>query len=378
MTEFQVLNFTVENILNEISKSEKVLLLMSTSVYEIYTPTLMQDVGSHVQLIMDIPSNPTFQYVKNTIKALSPNDIPTLIIAIGGGSVIDVAKILKLIFLQGKIPLHFSNFGELSKLLQNNISNLFSKENLKLICYPTTTGSGSEYTHFATIWNDEDTMQPKESLAHSQMLPDRVFYAPNLVKTIPKIQRVSGLLDAISHSLESLFSRNTTKESLEYVSSALPNLLRLLRLPIEEWESEDFLESQISSGIAGKAINITKTGICHSISYPLTREFGIPHGIACSISIPIFLEEIKLQNLEGPYSEILNKMRLRDIISLKKIIDEILSEQEITKFVRLKLGAASNFRRIEPMMVNPNRADNSIIKISDVLLNKLRDRIFQH
>jgi alcohol dehydrogenase len=378
MTESQVLNFTVENILYEISTSEKALLLISTSVYEIYTPTLIQDIGSHVQLIMDIPSNPTFQYVKNTIETLSHNDIPTLIIAIGGGSVIDLAKILKVIFLQGNVPLHFGNFDELSKLVQNSISNQFSKADLRLICYPTTTGSGSEYTHFATIWNDDETLQPKESLAHSQMLPDKVVYAPNLVKTIPKIQRVSGLLDATSHSLESLFSRNATKESLDYVSRALPDLLRLLHLPIEEWESEDFLESQISSGIAGKAINITKTGICHSISYPLTRDFGIPHGIACSISIPILLEEIKLQNLEGPYSEILNKMRLRDIISLKKLIDEILSEQEIIKFVRLKLGSASNFRLIEHMMVNPNRADNSIIKISDIFLNKLRDQIFPH
>lgn len=376
MTESQVLNFTVENILNEIPTSEKVLILISTSVYKIYVPTLMQDVGPNVQIITHIPSNPTFEYVKNTIEALHRNAIPSVIIAIGGGSVLDVAKILKIIFLLGNVPLHFINFGELSKIVQSNVSNQLSKTDLRLICFPTTTGSGSEYTHFATIWNGDETLQPKESLAHSQMLPDKVVYAPNLVKTIPKIQRISGLLDATSHSLESLFSKNATNISVEYVTRALPNLLRLLRLPAEKWKSEDFLDSQMSSGIAGKAINITKTGICHSISYPLTRNFGIPHGIACSISIPIFLEEIKLQNLGASYSEILNKMGFSDINSLKKLIDDILSQHEIIKFVKIKLGIETNFRSIEHIMVNPNRADNSIIKISDVFLNKLKDLIY--
>jgi alcohol dehydrogenase class IV len=195
------------------------------------------------------------------------------IISVGGGSVIDLAKLV-----------YASATSDIYSVIERGVSAL--PENILHIAIPTTAGTGSEATHFAVVYQDKT----KYSVAHQSLLPNIAIVDPQLTMSMSLQLTATTGLDALAQAIESYWSVNSTDESIRYSRKALeliiPNLEQAIREP-----SRDSREGMASGAhYAGKAINIAKTTAPHALSYFFTSYFGIPHGHAVALTLGAFLK----------------------------------------------------------------------------------------
>jgi len=205
--------------------------------------------------------------VEEKYREVKHNPGVDLIIAVGGGTIIDIAKI---------ISIAYSNQCE---KVAEILSDKTLANRLDLIFIPTTAGTGSEATSFAVVYQDK----VKISIDHQSLLPTYVVLDPLLLKSLPAPVLNSTVLDALAQAIESIWARGGTGESREYSKEAIGLILDNL----DKENSIDRLSGlQVASHLAGKAINISKTTLPHSISYPITSYFGVSHGIAVFLTLP--------------------------------------------------------------------------------------------
>ena len=188
-------------------------------------------------------------------------------VGIGGGSVLDAAKLVHVANLAGDFAVDRRVWAERRET-----------PNARLICIPTTAGSGSELTATSSLW-DGGT---KSSIDGPALFPSDAIYDSTLLASATTEIRVAALWDAMTHALEALWSRQATARSDGYASFALCKIVDTLRRhggPVDA--ALDDLA--LASAAAGAAITVTRTGIAHALSYPLTAEFGLRHGLAAGL-----------------------------------------------------------------------------------------------
>jgi phosphonate metabolism-associated iron-containing alcohol dehydrogenase len=203
------------------------------------------------------------------------------IVAVGGGSAIDTAKAMMVGTTSGR-------FGELVALLERGKS--FTPERVKpLIAIPTTAGTGSEVTPWATVWDREAGR--KYSLHLDATWPETAIVDPDLMLTLPRPVTVQSGLDALSHALESIWNVNSNPISDTFAVAAAREVLATLPALVQDPASRELRARMALAALnAGLAFSNTKTALAHSISYEMTLRFGLPHGIACSFTLPMVLE----------------------------------------------------------------------------------------
>ena len=280
------------------------------------------------------------------------------ILAIGGGSAIDTAKIFN--------ALASSRVKNLESLVKNK--NLINESDLKkIIAIPTTTGSGSESTQFATVWDHKNLK--KHSIESQGLLPQKVLFVEKFICSFITPDALYAKLDTCAHAIESIFSKEFTKASLDY---ATQSLLRGLRR-FEKNESTDSSHRNedlfLSSYYAGKAIAITKTNIAHAISYPLTLEYGVPHGLASGFT---------LQSIWLKYG---TRIKLRN--DIRNLIDETINmigtlnlSHHITNFVdykKLKKNKKLFFNIKNEERINKFLFDVDTDQIEELILNSFQN-----
>lgn len=198
---------------------------------------------------------------------------PSVIIAIGGGSVLDMSKLLRFCLTHdGEI---FSGKYEQKEIF------------IPLIAIPTTAGTGAEATRFAVLYDENGK---KHSIQDDDILPDYAVVNPRLTYgQSPYITACTGF-DALAQAIESYWNKNATKESDEYAKKAIDLIYPYLQDAVIQ--PTDEVRNKMSKGAywAGRAINITKTTAPHAFSYPFTSVYGIPHGHAVSIVFPAIAE----------------------------------------------------------------------------------------
>lgn len=198
-----------------------------------------------------------------------------LILAVGGGSVLDMAKLIGILSAQDSSP------GDIV-LGRKKIRKIGAP----VIAVPTTAGTGSEVTHFAVVYCGEK----KYSLAHAFMQPVRALIDPELTYSLPPgITAVTGL-DAFCQAVESLWSIQATTRSRAYARKAVE--LTLANLPAAVHQPSPAVRRNmcLAALLAGKAINLTKTTAPHALSYTMTARFGVPHGHAVALTLgPILI-----------------------------------------------------------------------------------------
>ena len=221
----------------------------------------------------DFDLNPKIEDVISGVKLIKDFN-PDLIIAVGGGSVIDIAKLINIISANNdKNPIEIINNGSFIK-----------NKGIPLVVVPTTAGTGSEATHFAVVYFND----VKYSLAHKFVLPDFVILEPSLSYSASQyIKAISGL-DALCQAIESYWAVGSNIDSQKYALESIQMILTSIELAVCSDNSKAKDTMVIASNLAGKAINISKTTAPHAISYPLTTYFGIPHGHAVSILLGSF------------------------------------------------------------------------------------------
>lgn len=251
----------------------KVLLVTGKQSYqtsgaERFIEDCLSDIDVQTTRFCGFANNPNIVDLKNGL-ALTRGLSPSVIIAIGGGSVIDMGKLLR--FFQthegGILENHYFANGT----------------TIPLIAIPTTAGTGAEATHFAVLYDESGK---KHSITDEAMLPDyAVVYPPLTFGQSPYVTACSGF-DALAQAIEAYWNKNATHESDEYALKAM-NLI-YLSLPVAVNEPTLGERYKMAEGAywAGRAINITKTTAPHAFSYPFTTHYGIPHGHAVSMVFP--------------------------------------------------------------------------------------------
>lgn len=190
------------------------------------------------------------------------------ILAVGGGSTIDVAKCIKL-------------FCRMDPS-ENYLKQPFADSGVPLVAVPTTAGTGSESTRFAVIYYDGK----KQSVTHDSIVPDYAVLDPKLLATLPLYQKKCTMLDALCHGIESLWSVNSTDESMLLAKTAVQHIIGHWQGYIGENSEEDAGYIMTAANLAGRAISISQTTAPHAMSYKLTSLYGIPHGHAAALCLP--------------------------------------------------------------------------------------------
>lgn len=242
---------------------------------------LKSKVGAPTILINDVKANPDFRLLADQINRIAEGDAPEVWIALGGGSVIDSVKV----FAAAN-----GNFDNVKNYLETGKG----EDRLSatpIIAVPTTAGTGSEVTCWATVW--DETTGSKHSLARQNLYPEVALIDPALMCSKPLGLTVSTGLDALSHALESLWNINANPVSAAYAVSAAKQVMEVLPKLAGDLENIEFRSTMAQASLyAGLAFSNTKTAIAHSLSYPITLKYNVQHGIACSFSLPIVIESV--------------------------------------------------------------------------------------
>ena len=195
---------------------------------------------------------------------------PDAVVAVGGGSALDMAKLVNVLSQQDADPIEI-------------VLGLapIRKPGRPLIAVPTTSGSGSEATHFAVVYVD----RAKYSVAAPALRPDGAVVDPALTASLsPALTAVTGM-DAFSQAVESFWSVNSTAESKGLARRAIVLVLQHLPAAVHAPTPAARRGMSKAAHLAGRAIDVTKTTGAHAMSYPLTSYFGVPHGHAVAITL---------------------------------------------------------------------------------------------
>lgn len=210
--------------------------------------------------------NPLYEQVCEGVRIYNQEDCE-MIVAVGGGSAIDVAKCIKLFC------------GMDSSVNYLNQEMVDSK--IPLIAVPTTAGTGSESTKHAVIYFDEK----KQSISHPSIIPDYAVLDASVLKSLPVYQKKCTMLDALGQAIESWWSINSNDESKNYSRIAVKKIKENWEMYIFDNSDYAAKEMLFAANYAGRAIDITATTAPHAMSYKLTSLFGIPHGHAVALCL---------------------------------------------------------------------------------------------
>lgn len=254
------------------------------------------------------------------------------IVAVGGGSVVDMAKLINYYY---NSPLHTIDEDHLEN---KNFSPL------PFISIPTTAGSGSEATHFAVMYINGT----KVSIANLQLRPSHVIVDPELHYSQSPYQKAVSGIDAFAQAVESMWNVHSTNESMMLSEKAITLIWRNLENVVHENDESAHWAVALAANLAGRAINITKTTAPHALSYGFTNAMGLPHGHAVALSLPFF---IKYHQELTP--EICNDKR--GVGHVKQILHRIATllgtepknlSKEVIRFFK-QLGVIINFKQLE-------------------------------
>lgn len=221
----------------------------------------------------EFKSVPQLEDLKEGLRSLGADF--DLVLAVGGGAALDMAKLLAVFAVQKREPETYVLEGA---ALDNPM--------VPLVAVPTTSGSGSEATHFAVCYANG----AKYSVAHPSMLPCVAVIDGELTLSMPRSVAASTGLDAFSQAVESFWSVNSTGESRAYARRALELILPNILGSVNENGRDNRIAMAEAAHLAGKAIDVTKTTTPHALSYYYTLRFGVAHGHAVGLSLGELLE----------------------------------------------------------------------------------------
>ena len=244
---------------------------------------VLDDIGVDYQIFFDVKPDPTLSTINDAMMMVKAYE-PDTFIALGGGSSMDAAKILWLMYEQPDTV--FEDIAMRFLDIRKRICQIPQLgEKALMVCVPTTSGTGSEVTPFSIITDDETHV--KYAIADYALTPNVAIIDPNLVDTMPRgLTAVSGY-DAIVHSLEAYVSSMATNFTNSNALEAVKLLFRYLKRSYDEGKNDPIAREKVhyAATIAGMAFANAFLGVCHSMAHKLGAMFNIPHGMANALLI---------------------------------------------------------------------------------------------
>lgn len=337
------------NFLPRYVASRKALLVTSEGFVTRGVVSELEKNNNFIKVISNIQPNPTIQEVDRIRQHLIYESFD-VIVALGGGSVIDVAKAIA----------PYETDKNLLQLVKDGLPT--SCKTKPIIAIPTTAGTGSEVTMWGTLWDKENKI--KYSISDERLYCETAILDVNLHMTLPLTLTIQTGADALSHALESLWNKNTNPISQAYAYKACHLITENLVPLTKDLRNKDLREKMLlASYYAGVAFSNTQTAIAHAMSYYMTLHKNVPHGIAASITLPAIIEEgMKHPNIASHLTKALGKEPVLSILETLKqlaIIDQFktyrISEDE---WLKIKKSTSAT-----------SRSDNSLLSVDAVVSN---------
>ena len=298
-----------------------VLVTYGEPYFRTLAADLERSAGKPLLVIEDIAPNPDIALLETQVSRFAGIAGSPVVVALGGGSVIDSAKV----FAAAR-----GDFAAMEAYLKKRAA-ADTITPWPLIAVPTTAGTGSEVTCWGTVWDSANGH--KYSLAHPGLYAEIALVDPDLMIGKPRELTVQTGLDALSHALESLWNRNANPVSAANAVAAARGVLSTLPALAGDLRNAQLRERMARAAtLAGFAFSNTKTAIAHSLSYPITLRHGVPHGIACSFSLPMIIRGVAGQG--GICEEGLRAIFGADAAGAAERLETTLS----------KLGVSTDFR----------------------------------
>jgi len=354
-------NYFKSHYFGDIKESDKILVVAGNKSFSVSgaadkVKVLLE--SNRSVLFQDFSVNPKIEdAVKGSILA-TENKIKH-VIAIGGGSVLDMAKLIIAIN-------HRTDQAESIIKGERSVEN----SSIALTCVPTTSGSGSECTHFAVAYIGSN----KYSVASPYLYANAVVLDPMLTKSNSPYQLVVNGLDALAQGIESAWAIGSTEVSRAHSFLAIKRAVKYLPQAYKEPTDDVLREMMLAAHFAGKAIDISKTTSAHAFSYGFTSLYGIPHGHAVWLTLPdIFQAHVDCSDddITDPRGvefyrdnilEIVDAMGM-EIDDLDSQLYRFLSELDIKSDMKL-MGASTDYdREIVKNMVNRQRLKNNPVEL---------------
>lgn len=256
----------IGNVLKE-RGIKKFMLVCRPSFFSLGLDKYFESIDIPCVYFTDFTVNPKYEEICLGVDLFNKEGCDA-VVAVGGGSAIDVAKCIKVFSTMPRGEIYYEQ-----ELIDNNIP---------LLAVPTTAGTGSESTRFSVFYNFGE----KQSIGPDFLVPEYAFLDATLLYSLPEYQKKCTLLDALCQAIESWWSVHSTKESREYAKIAVEKIIANYKGYIFGNDLEATEEIMLGSNYAGRAINITATTSAHAMSYKMTTLYGIPHGHAVGVGLP--------------------------------------------------------------------------------------------
>jgi alcohol dehydrogenase class IV len=315
----------------------------------------------------DFSPNPLFEDVCKGIDLFKAQDCDA-ILAVGGGSSIDVAKCIKLAVLAVE-----SNDALIPPLVSKQVE--IEGRRIPFIAIPTTAGTGSESTHNAVMYYQG----AKQTVTNDGVLPDYALLEPKVLSTLPLYQKKCTMMDALCQGIESWWSVNSTDESKGYAKTAVELITKYWRKYIFDNDADAASKIMLAANYAGRAINISATTAAHAMSYKITSMYKLPHGHAVAVCLPEIWEYMTghpehcidprgkeyLLDIFGQISKSLSRTGPKESITfVRDMMKEMNMDHPaaVNREEELKLFTES---------VNPVRLKNNPVELTHEILGKL-------
>ncbi len=319
----------------------------------------------------DFTPNPLYEQVCKGIDLLKSSQCDT-ILAVGGGSAIDVAKCIKLAVLAKE-----GNDAIIPPLVNTRVE--CDGKKLPFIAIPTTAGTGSESTHNAVMYYEG----AKQTVTNDGILPDYAILEPSVLKTLPLYQKKCTMMDALCQGIESWWSVNSTEESYEYSRRCIELIMANWRKYIFENDDEAAANIMLGANYGGRAINITATTAAHAMSYKITSLYGLPHGHAVAVCLPEIwtymlshpykcIDPRGQEYLSGIFHNIAHTMGVENPYAARDVIKCMMRDMELNNPDSINLEGDLN---ILSKSVNPVRLKNNPVGIDEETAYSLYSKI---
>lgn len=370
-TDFQTIAIGIDALPEALSKCGacKVLLVVDSSFCFLSIKQEVESMPVDFVLFDQFTPNPLYEDVCKGVELFNNEHCDT-IVAVGGGSSIDVAKCIKLYCKM--------------KPTQNYLQQECFDSHVPLLAIPTTAGTGSESTRFAVIYYDGK----KQSVNHLSIIPTYAVLEPSVLKTLPEYQKKCTVMDALCQGIESWWSVNATEQSKELSRMAVQGLIDNIDSYVmgkgNEEETDQISEAvMMAANLAGQAINLTQTTAPHAFSYKLTSLYHLPHGHAVAVCLPSIwrymldhtercVDPRGISYLKDTFDMISNALHCRDA--------EEAVEQMHLMLISLGLPYPVSVNREEEInvlatSVNPVRLKNNPVAIDEIAAREIYEYV---
>lgn len=311
--------------------------------------------GRDVLVMDDVSPNPGIELLERKQEQYKGHNLE-YVLGIGGGSVLDAAKSLGFLLHEDNCELSLRDCLAHKETAQN-------KSSLPVFAVPTTAGTGSEVTCFATIWDKDN--HKKRSLDTAALFPKAAFLDPELTVSLPVETTVVTGLDALSHAFESLWNKNAGLLTISHAVCAIGLVLERLPLLLENPGDVDLRSGMLTASLlGGLCISATRTALAHSISYPLTAKLELPHGLAAGFTLPAILE-FNAGADDGRLAKAAFSLNYGSVEELKEGLTDLFEAVEVQKMIHQRVSSLDQLLDLVPDMFTKGRADNNLRQVSE-------------